>query len=98
LEHITARQHGGLTEEKNLAWACHRCNRHKGPNLTGIDPDTHQIVLLFHPRIHYWNEHFKVAEFQVVGETAIGRATAASSNECGASLGAQSRVDSISKP
>jgi hypothetical protein len=25
---------------RNLAPACHRCNLHKGPNLTGIDPET----------------------------------------------------------
>jgi len=38
LEHIIARQHGGLSAESNLAWSCRHCNLHKGPNLTGIDP------------------------------------------------------------
>jgi hypothetical protein len=50
LEHIIAKQHGGETKADNLAWACHRCNRHKGPNLSGIDPETQEIVQLFNPR------------------------------------------------
>ena len=40
LEHIVARQHGGQTILENLGWACHRCNRHNGTNLSAIDPDT----------------------------------------------------------
>ena len=31
---------GSLDEVDNLALACHRCNLHKGPNLSGIDPLT----------------------------------------------------------
>ena len=27
-----------------------RCNLHKGPNLSGVDPDTGQVVRLFDPR------------------------------------------------
>ena len=50
LEHIIARQQSGETVLENLAWTCHRCNRHKGPNLTGIDPMTQEITPLFHPR------------------------------------------------
>jgi hypothetical protein len=30
--------------------ACHRCSMHKGPNLTGIDPRTQQVVPLFQAR------------------------------------------------
>lgn len=55
MEHIIARQHGGQTILDNLAWACHRCNRRKGPNLTGIDPSTHEIAPLFHPRRDVWS-------------------------------------------
>ena len=40
IEHIIAKQHGGSDDDENLALACHRCNLHKGPNLTGIDPQT----------------------------------------------------------
>ena len=39
VEHVIARQHAGLTEIPNLAWACSRCNAHKGTNSTAIDPD-----------------------------------------------------------
>ena len=38
IEHVIARQHGGSDDVDNLALACHRCNLHKGPNLTGVDP------------------------------------------------------------
>jgi 5-methylcytosine-specific restriction endonuclease McrA len=29
----------------NLALACHRCNLRKGPNLTGIDPMSGEMVV-----------------------------------------------------
>jgi len=76
LEHVTARQHGGATEAENLAWACHRRNFHKGPNLSAIDPDTKSVVPLFHPRRDAWHEHFAIVGIRVVGLSAIGRATA----------------------
>src|SRR6516162_1934466 len=37
VEHIIPSQHGGPTALGNLAYACLHCNRHKGPNLAGID-------------------------------------------------------------
>jgi 5-methylcytosine-specific restriction endonuclease McrA len=40
VEHIIAKQHGGNDNVENLAWACDRCNAYKGPNLSGIDPQT----------------------------------------------------------
>jgi hypothetical protein len=75
LEHIVARQHGGETTLDNLAWACHRCNRHKGPNLTGIDPITKEIVSLFHPRRLIWSGHFILRGIELIGLTPPGRAT-----------------------
>jgi hypothetical protein len=33
---------------ENLALACCYCNRYKGPNLAGIDPQYGNIVSLFH--------------------------------------------------
>jgi hypothetical protein len=77
LEHVTARQHGGLTVPENLALACDRCNFHKGTNLSAVDPLTGQIVLLFHPRTQVWSEHFAWSNAEIVGETPQGRATAA---------------------
>ena len=44
IEHVLARQHGGGDEVANLALACDRCNFHKGPNISGIDPDSGAIV------------------------------------------------------
>jgi hypothetical protein len=75
VEHIIAKQHGGQDDPANLALACHRCNSHKGPNLTGIDPSTGDLVPLFHPRRDDWAEHFEFAGPRIVGLTAIGRAT-----------------------
>ncbi len=82
IEHIVAKQHGGLTRLDNLALACWQCNLKKGPNLSGIDAETGQITGLFHPRIHTWSEHFvfrelksKVGKVEMAGLTPVGRAT-----------------------
>jgi hypothetical protein len=75
VDHVIPQQHGGATVEENLAWACFRCNKHKGPNLAGIDPATGQIVRLFNPRQDVWSEHFVWAASQLTGLTPIGRAT-----------------------
>lgn len=75
IEHIIPRQHGGGDEGDNLALACPACNLHKGPNLTGIEPISGQVVRLFHPRNDRWNEHFICDENQVVGTTDVGRTT-----------------------
>jgi hypothetical protein len=58
VEHIIARQHGGATVESNPVRACHHCNFHKGPNLTGFDPLTGAVVQLYDPRTAQWAEHF----------------------------------------
>jgi len=57
--------------------ACHRCNRFKGPNLTGVDPDSGQITRLFHPRHDSWDEHFRMERGLIIGLTEIGRTTVA---------------------
>lgn len=75
VEHIVAKQHGGSDHPDNLALACHRCNLRKGPNLTGVDPETGAPVMLFHPRRDGWPEHFLVRGVQIEGVTAVGRAT-----------------------
>jgi hypothetical protein len=77
LDHVTARQHGGKAELTNLALCCGRCNRHKGPNLAGIDPDTGEMCRLFHPRADSWTVHFRYDGAVLVGLTPIGRATVA---------------------
>lgn len=82
VEHIIAKQHGGRTLLDNLAFACWYCNLKKGPNLTGIDPVSGAVVLIFNPRVHDWSDHFdlKLAfgtppGIEVTGLTSIGRAT-----------------------
>jgi HNH endonuclease len=76
VEHIVAKQHGGTDEVGNLGLACHRSNLHKGPNLTGIDSFTGEVVQLFHPRRDLWNDHFVMQGPRIEGITASGRATA----------------------
>ena len=76
VEHIVARQHGGLDELDNLALACSHCNFHKGPNIAALDPVTGGLSPLFHPRLDTWNDHFKFAGTTVVGVTNVGRAAA----------------------
>jgi hypothetical protein len=75
IEHIVAKQHGGSDDPDNLALACHRCNLQKGPNLTGIDPRTEEVVPLFHPRRHRWSDHFVFDGVRINGIGPIGRAT-----------------------
>ena len=48
-DHIIAQQHGGETVLDNLAWSCLHDNKHKGPNIAGIDPVSGDLVPLFHP-------------------------------------------------
>ena len=75
IDHVVAGQHGGQTVPSNLALACPHCNRYKGPNIAGLDPDTGELVRLFHPRTDAWGDHFKFEECRIVGLTPIGRAT-----------------------
>ena len=76
VEHVRPRQHGGGDDAANLAWACSRCNRHKGTNLAGLDPDSNAVVELFSPRRERWEAHFELVGSQIRGKTASGRATA----------------------
>jgi HNH endonuclease len=75
IDHIRAKQHGGSDHTDNLAYSCIQCNLHKGPNLTGVDPDTDQIARLFNPRRDDRSEHFAMQGRVIVGLTPVGRAT-----------------------
>lgn len=75
VDHIIAQKHGGLTVPENLALACGRCNLHRGPNLSGIDPESGKIVQLFNPRNEVWTEHFRWGGVRLIGLTVTGRAT-----------------------
>jgi hypothetical protein len=80
IDHVIAEQHGGPTIIDNLAFCCARCNRHKGPNLAGIDPTSGAAVFLFNPRRDTWSMHFTWSGAVLVGNTPTGRATVAALN------------------
>ena len=75
VDHIIAEQHGGPTVLKNLAWSCLHCNKHKGPNIAGIDPESGALVALFHPRRQDWRRHFLWDGPVLCGRTRSARAT-----------------------
>jgi hypothetical protein len=75
IDHVVARQHGGLTIAENLALCCGRCNLSKGPNIAGLDPHTERLTRLFNPRQDLWSEHFRYDGPIIVGLTDIGRTT-----------------------
>jgi len=75
VEHIIPIQHGGRDTLDNLALACGRCNRHKGPNIAGVDPLSGRMTRLFHPRTDRWPDHFRWEGPYAIGLTSIGRTT-----------------------
>ena len=75
IDHIIPEKHDGPTTFENLALACFFCNTHKGPNLSGLDPQTGELSRLFHPRQDRWQEHFRWEGAILIGLTAVGRAT-----------------------
>ncbi len=77
IDHLIPLKHGGQTTRNNLALACLDCNRHKGSDLSAIDPVDGTITLLFNPRLHVWQEHFAFEGARIVGQTSTGRATVA---------------------
>jgi HNH endonuclease len=75
IDHIVAENHEGPTKASNLCLCCFACNRHKGPNIAGVDPKSKKIVPLFNPRRHKWSRHFRWDGPVLVGVTPAGRAT-----------------------
>lgn len=75
VDHVIAEKHGGATDIDNLAFACWRCNRHKGSDLTSFDPQTGQPSPLFNPRTQVWEEHFAREGERIIGLTPEGRTT-----------------------
>jgi hypothetical protein len=74
-DHIAPRQHGGETEENNLALACLRCNRCKGPNIGSLDPLTGRLVPFYNPRTQEWTDHFELEGALIRPLTAEARVT-----------------------
>ena len=77
VEHIIPRSLGGKSHVGNLAWACPRCNLCKSNRVKAEDPQSGQLVRLFHPREDCWDDHFRWEGYTIVPMTAIGRATIA---------------------
>ena len=75
-DHIISEQHGGATVLENLAYACFRCNRYKGPNIATRDPQAGGLIPLFSPRIDRWDVHFQLDGAKIVPLTPVGRGTA----------------------
>jgi hypothetical protein len=75
VDHVVAEKHGGATDISNLAFACWRCNRHKGSDLTSFDPQTRQLSPLFNPLAQVWSEHFAREGERIIGLTPEGRTT-----------------------
>ena len=75
IDHIIARQHHGRTISQNLALSCLHCNARKGPNISGIDRESGEIIRLFNPRRDKWIEHFRWDGATLVGLSPIGVAT-----------------------
>jgi hypothetical protein len=73
---VIGEQHGGATVLENLAYACFRCNRYKGPNIATRDPLTNTLVPLFNPRTELWVIHFRLDNAMIVPSTSVGRGTA----------------------
>ena len=77
IDHILPEALGGLTVAENLWLACSLCNDYKNDRIAALDPETTEIVLLFHPRQERWADHFAWTDdgATMVGLTATGRAT-----------------------
>jgi hypothetical protein len=77
IDHIIAQKHGGKTDADNLALCCTLCNKYKGTDIASLDPDTGELVGLFHPRQHQWSQHFQVDGARFVALSPVGKVTIA---------------------
>jgi hypothetical protein len=66
---------GGVTDAENFAYACAQCNRFKGRDIATFDPQTGQIVSLFHSRTQQWADHFRHDGAVIMALSAQVRAT-----------------------
>ncbi len=79
IEHVLPRAAGGDTTFDNLCLACPMCNRFKSAATSAVDPTSAAAVPLYHPHLQVWPDHFAWNDdgTEIVGRTAVGRATAA---------------------
>ena len=76
-EHIIPRSAGGKTVFENLCLACPMCDRYKSNRQKIPDPQTQEVVSLYHPHLQKWIEHFDWNDgyTEILGLTAVGRVT-----------------------
>jgi hypothetical protein len=77
VDHIIPQVAGGLTASENLALACIHCSLRKSARQTAPDPQSGEMVPLFHPRRDSWAKSFRWDGAMLAGLTAAGRATVA---------------------
>ena len=75
IDHIIPVVAGGSTTADNLALACVSCSLYKGARQDVEDPETSATVTIFNPRQQVWKENFCWSGVQIIGLTAVGRAT-----------------------
>ncbi len=73
VEHILAKQHGGMDDPETLCYARSECNWAKGPNLSGVWGG--RLYPLFNPRKQNWTRHFYWDQTILVGKTKTGIVT-----------------------
>lgn len=76
-EHIVPTSADGQTIDRNLCLSCSTCNRCKSTRQTATDPQTNEMVPLFHPQNQSWDKHFAWSKSatEIVALTSTGRAT-----------------------
>ncbi len=77
VDHVVPVVAEGPTHPDNLALACVSCSLRKGAREVAVDPESGATARLFHPRKDDWKSHFEWSALQVIGRTAVGRATVA---------------------
>ncbi len=75
IEHIIALKHGGSSDLDNLALACTGCNFHKGTDLSTMLLPDKELIGLFNPREHLWEEHFYSEDAIFYPKSKIGEAS-----------------------
>lgn len=77
VDHIQPVSLGGSDALDNLALACRNCNERRGNRISAKDPQTGQVVFLFHPRRDRWPDHFiwDTERTRIIALTATGRVT-----------------------
>jgi len=76
VDHIQPRAAQGPTRAENLALACVTCSLKKAARTHGRDPDSKELVPLYHPRQDRWSNHFRWTRgCRLIGRTPTGRAT-----------------------